>query len=116
MYNRSRPGPSRVAPLENEESKSKRIHKLFKTEGVLHEILYHLSPPVNSSSDVLFVQKQYKAPADEFKSTLLSAALTCRTFREPALDALWRTLDSFLPLCALIPSSGEGSQEVVGDL
>ncbi|TFK46745.1 hypothetical protein OE88DRAFT_1811572 [Heliocybe sulcata] len=36
---------------------------------------------------------------------LRSAALTCRGFQEPALDALWRTLDgSMLPLLRLIPN------------
>jgi len=35
--------------------------------------------------------------------TLLSASLTCRGFREPALNALWRTLHSLKPLFDLIP-------------
>lgn len=37
-------------------------------------------------------------------STLLDAALTCRTFRDPALNVLWRSLDTLLPLLKLLPS------------
>lgn len=32
-----------------------------------------------------------------------NTALTCRAFREPALDSLWRELASFIPLLRLIP-------------
>ncbi|KAJ7044275.1 hypothetical protein C8F04DRAFT_642365 [Mycena alexandri] len=37
------------------------------------------------------------------RRTLFSAALTCRTLREPALDVLWRHLKSVLPLLRLLP-------------
>ncbi|TFK73137.1 hypothetical protein BDN72DRAFT_247391 [Pluteus cervinus] len=93
-----------------------QIPKLFQIEEILHNIFDHFSPPVSSSSDVVLIEGRYKAPVD--KSTLLSAVLTCHAFREPALDALWRTLDSFLPFCTLLPilTAGEESRKIVGDL
>jgi hypothetical protein len=36
------------------------------------------------------------------KHHLLWIALTCTTFRDPALNALWRSLDTFLPLMKLL--------------
>ena len=38
------------------------------------------------------------------RHTLLNIALTCSAFRDPALDCLWRTLDSAVPLIRLLPS------------
>jgi hypothetical protein len=38
------------------------------------------------------------------KQNLLWAALTCKAFLEPALDRLWRTLDSLFPLLKILPS------------
>ncbi|EIW83411.1 hypothetical protein CONPUDRAFT_143318, partial [Coniophora puteana RWD-64-598 SS2] len=36
-------------------------------------------------------------------SSLACFARTCRAFSEPALDALWMSLDSFLPLVSILP-------------
>ncbi|TFY65342.1 hypothetical protein EVG20_g5630 [Dentipellis fragilis] len=36
-------------------------------------------------------------PRESYR-TLLALACTCKRFLEPSLDALWRTLDSFLPI------------------
>jgi hypothetical protein len=38
------------------------------------------------------------------RSVLASAALTCRTFLEPALDRLWKSLDKLFPLFKLLPA------------
>lgn len=38
------------------------------------------------------------------KHTLAQAAVTCKTFLEPALDRLWCTLDTLFPLLKLLPS------------
>ncbi|TFK73136.1 hypothetical protein BDN72DRAFT_247372 [Pluteus cervinus] len=107
------PAPGEVPPDYELEERS-QVHNVFKTEGILQKIFDHLSPPVHSSSDVISAEEKYKAPVE--KATLLSAALTCHTFHEPALDALWRTLDSFYPLSALVPCSGEGYRRMDGDL
>jgi len=39
---------------------------------------------------------------------LLSASLTCRAFFEPAMDAMWRYLDSLLPILRVIPTLKRG--------
>ncbi|KAJ8592390.1 hypothetical protein M405DRAFT_879954 [Rhizopogon salebrosus TDB-379] len=39
------------------------------------------------------------------KKTLLVLAVTCKFFTEPALDLLWRELDSFAPLIRCLPPS-----------
>lgn len=38
------------------------------------------------------------------KQNLLWVALTCKAFLEPALDRLWRSLDSLFPLLRILPS------------
>jgi len=39
----------------------------------------------------------------EARRTLYSLALTCRTLSGPALDILWRDLDSLYPLLCCLP-------------
>jgi hypothetical protein len=34
---------------------------------------------------------------------IASASQVCKTFRDPALDFLWRNIDSLLPLLRLLP-------------
>lgn len=49
-------------------------------------------------------QQLYHVPSQPFLQHLLWAALTCKTFLEPALDVLWRTMNSLIPLLKLLPS------------
>lgn len=39
------------------------------------------------------------------KRSLGRLARTCKAFKEPVLNVLWRDLDSFVPLLALFPNS-----------
>ena len=39
------------------------------------------------------------------KRSLARLARTCKAFQEPALDVLWRDLDSFVPLVTLFPNT-----------
>lgn len=39
----------------------------------------------------------------ETRGHLLGVALVCRSFREPALDLLWRSMESIIPLLKLLP-------------
>ncbi|KAJ7105567.1 hypothetical protein C8R44DRAFT_987579 [Mycena epipterygia] len=50
------------------------------------------------------------------RTTLRSAALTCRSFCSPALDVLWRSIDNLLPLLELLPSFKvvEGNHTISG--
>ena len=45
-------------------------------------------------------------------ASLAALARTCQAFKNPALDALWRTQDGLRPLVNLFPAKGEGDQEV----
>lgn len=40
------------------------------------------------------------------KTDLLSAALACRAFCDPALDIVWKSLHTFVPLLKLLPPIG----------
>ncbi|KAK6992129.1 hypothetical protein R3P38DRAFT_3437270 [Favolaschia claudopus] len=51
------------------------------------------------STDTLNESKENQA--------LLNIALVCRAFREPALNELWRSLHSFLPLLRLLSAPGQ---------
>lgn len=37
------------------------------------------------------------------RRTLVNAARTCKRFSSPALDALWRAMDSIIPLLSILP-------------
>jgi hypothetical protein len=37
------------------------------------------------------------------RATLAALARTCRTFKEPALDTLWKNIDGFEPLISSLP-------------
>jgi len=45
----------------------------------------------------------------DFESTVAVLARTCRKFKEPALDILWRDVAGFKPLIPYLPS-GVGGQ------
>ncbi|KAI0764346.1 hypothetical protein BD413DRAFT_673428 [Trametes elegans] len=55
----------------------------------------------------------------ESQKTLARAARVCRAFSEPALDVLWRNVDSVVHLLSLLPafalSRGHGDDEGLGD-
>lgn len=51
-----------------------------------------------------FDQENYKKLRGSRKY-LLDAALVCRSFSEPALDLLWRSMESLRPLLNLLPKS-----------
>lgn len=38
-----------------------------------------------------------------YRKSLYWAALTCKAFTEPALDVLWRSMNSLIPLLKLLP-------------
>ncbi|KAF9523789.1 hypothetical protein CPB83DRAFT_862289 [Crepidotus variabilis] len=55
----------------------------------------------------IFQQIRYDGGPKELglnQSTLAALARTCKDFKEPALDTLWYSMDSFLPLLRCLPS------------
>ncbi|KAF5329591.1 hypothetical protein D9619_009423 [Psilocybe cf. subviscida] len=74
------------------------MHAVLKTKDILREIFRHLRP------DVLDSDKNDAA-------TPYHAALACKQFLPHALDALWFSMDTLLPLLALIPNSSMMSSD-----
>ena len=68
-------------------------HRAILVHDILLEIFGHLS----SSSPTASGDQRDRA-------ALLSAALACRRFLDPALSLLWRSIDDFLPLLMLFSS------------
>lgn len=71
------------------ESRTSTSRALAISE-IIREVLSHIRPDAPDNRD------------DHYRS-LLSAALCSRYFSSIALDALWRQLDSLLPLIKLLP-------------
>ncbi|KDR66436.1 hypothetical protein GALMADRAFT_147866 [Galerina marginata CBS 339.88] len=69
-------------------------------------------PPFHSNPDILDEICEYLAYEDDLdtedagisRRNLLWAALTCKAFLEPALDRLWRSLESLFPLLKILPA------------
>ena len=59
---------------------------------------------VLSNEDLLGIMFSYIQTYDKPCQELLNLALTCKTFYELALNALWKTLPSLLPLFKVLPS------------
>ena len=76
------------------------MHPALQKLDILHEIFGHLTwrDPTHTE-DEFHSQQLPNVP-----STLLSCALTCQSFREPALDKLWWRIDSITFLFKLLPS------------
>ncbi|RDB17292.1 hypothetical protein Hypma_001930 [Hypsizygus marmoreus] len=43
------------------------------------------------------------APTHDTRTNLLTAALTCKALRDPALDVIWESMDTLVPLLKLLP-------------
>jgi len=76
------------------------MHLALENEDILHEIFSRLSMrPANREGP------RARQTFGTYRPwSLLQAALTCRTFKEPALDSLWWQIDSVVDLLTLIPA------------
>jgi hypothetical protein len=68
-------------------------HRLFDTYDVLVEIFHHLAEMDESESN----------PSLQGRGDLARVATCSKALSVPALDVLWKTLDSELPLFKLLP-------------
>jgi hypothetical protein len=68
---------------------SEEHHRLFDIPEILSEIVEHFAGLYPSGRPD--------------SGTLTSLAVCCKAFSAPALDALWKTLFSALPLFKLLP-------------
>ncbi|KAI0710294.1 hypothetical protein C8T65DRAFT_777735 [Cerioporus squamosus] len=73
-------------------------------QDILDEVFSHLTPEWDEGD----TDDPNWDPSDRklLRSTLAASALVCRVFSEKALDALWRVLDSIVPLLRLLPGTG----------
>ena len=77
-------------------SKSPRL-SLHSNPDILDEICEYLSYDCDADTEEIHLSRR----------TLLRLALTCKAFIEPALDRLWRSLDSLFPLLKILPAFGK---------
>ncbi|KAG6905335.1 hypothetical protein DXG01_003391 [Tephrocybe rancida] len=61
---------------------------------ILTEIFENLNDPIDGPP----------SPRLRSKQQLYRAALTCKAFRDPALDALWKYMDTITPLLQMLPA------------
>ena len=81
--------------MESQESETRITRLPFHSNpDILNEICEYLHDEEDDSSGLAHTGKQ----------NLLWAGLTCKAFLEPALDRLWRSLDSLFPLLRILPS------------
>ena len=67
------------------------MHRALQIEEVLSDIFHHFSP------DIGILWREETIPE------LAALARTCRAFKEPALDILWRVLHHLSPLLWCLP-------------
>ncbi|THH28300.1 hypothetical protein EUX98_g5884, partial [Antrodiella citrinella] len=63
-----------------------------------------MSPIILRDADVTAKLLEYVVESTNGRRTLSRLARTCKAFKEPALNVLWRDLDSFVPLLSLFPN------------
>ncbi|CAL1695167.1 unnamed protein product [Somion occarium] len=62
-------------------------------------------PVILKDADATAKLLEYILESPNGRRSLSRLARTCKAFKEPALNVLWRDLDSFVPLLALFPNS-----------
>src|SRR5688572_19783152 len=58
---------------------------------------------LNNDDLVCLIASQFNVSIRGHMATLARAGRVCKSFYEPAMGALWRTLDGFKPLARLLP-------------
>ncbi|KAF9484254.1 hypothetical protein BDN70DRAFT_825915 [Pholiota conissans] len=77
-------------------SRSSRLPS-HSNPDILDDICEYLSYDCDADTEDIHLSRR----------TLLRLALTCKAFLEPALDRLWRSLDSLFPLLKILPAFGK---------
>ncbi|KAH9947398.1 hypothetical protein B0H21DRAFT_891348 [Amylocystis lapponica] len=77
-------------------------HRIFSIQEVLREIFQWLSPGQRADAD----DQRPSKTSSRMRETLYRAALVCAAFQGPALDILWRDLDSVRPLSNIVDLYG----------
>ncbi|TFK49689.1 hypothetical protein OE88DRAFT_369054 [Heliocybe sulcata] len=80
------------------------MHAALRQQDVLRLILSFFDNPRWQSTDVgdlANCSRTTREPPDR-RNTLLSCVLTCRTFKDPSLDILWKQIHSPFPMLRLL--------------
>ncbi|TFK64647.1 hypothetical protein BDN72DRAFT_901368 [Pluteus cervinus] len=91
-----------VSSMEDDCSAKKSV---LRTPELISQIFDHLSLAICSLRDFMVLKLDKRSAP---RSSLLAAATCCRNFNGPALDALWRTMDSFEPILNMLPVPNNG--------
>ncbi|KAG6329549.1 hypothetical protein ID866_9540 [Astraeus odoratus] len=94
----TRGSPSLPPADDQQQDKKAQAHPLF-----LPEILTLIFRCIRGSDECLEDDVQHARDRIIGRQTLVSLAITCRFFHNPALDILWEKLDSLDPLFMLLP-------------
>lgn len=65
----------------------------------------HMAPMILRDADATKKLLECILESQGGRKSLARLARTCKAFKEPALDMLWRDLDSFVPLLTLFPAT-----------
>ncbi|KDR85791.1 hypothetical protein GALMADRAFT_218880 [Galerina marginata CBS 339.88] len=83
--------------LGSANTKNASQEAVLENFDLLENIFSFFEPP----SDVSSASWALSLPG---RQALLNAALTCKVFVDPAMDILWRSMDSLTPLVKILPT------------
>ena len=90
---------------------------LQETEPKNPQLPFHSNPDIlDEICEYLHDEQDTQLDAEAARVSrrnLLWVALTCKAFLEPALDRLWRSLDSLFPLLRILPSFTQSDETYV---
>jgi hypothetical protein len=92
---------SKAGSIKSSKSRKRDSYSSYTPYAVYQQTMY---PTILRDADV--TQKLFDAIVDApgGRRSVSRLARTCKAFCEPALNVLWRELDSLIPLIALFPA------------
>lgn len=99
--------PTRVRSLPSIRSRKSTASSLLSnfvyTSYAVHQ--QNMAPAILRDADVTAKLLEYIVDSPNGRRSLARLARTCKAFKEPALNVLWRDLDSLVPLLSLLPNA-----------
>lgn len=106
-YFSSLPRRPRLPSIRSRKSKasinSTDLHDSYYAPYAVHQ--QNMNPIIMRDPDALKKLLECILETQGGRKSLARLARTCKAFKEPALDLLWRDLDSFVPLVTLFPNT-----------
>ena len=97
-YINSLPKRTHLPSIRSRKSNASSLNQTFVYQQVM-------TPIILRDADATAKLLEFILETPNGKRSLGRLARTCKAFREPVLNVLWRDLDSFVPLLALFPNS-----------